>query len=57
MFVDLMVYDLDSKREGVHHTDFEDCLDEFLQKEFMVDSDEESLKKAAKIMIEIRTQL
>ena len=41
MYVDLMVYDLDSKREGVHHTDFEDCLDEFMQKEFFVDSDED----------------
>ena len=41
MFVDLMVYDLDSKREGVTQQDFEDCLDEFMQKEFNVDSDED----------------
>lgn len=41
MFVDLMVYDLDSKREGVSQQDFEDCLDEFMQKEYMVDADED----------------
>ena len=41
MFVDLMVYDLDSKLEGVSQHDFEDCLDEFMQKEFFVDADED----------------
>lgn len=57
MFVDLMVYDLQSKKGGVSQEDFEDCLEEFMQNEYNVDPDEEQISQIAQTMLQIRVEL
>ena len=39
MFTDLMVYDVEGKKEGITAMDFEECLEEFMMENYMTEPD------------------
>ena len=57
MFTDLMVFDLLEDEGGSNEADFEECLDEFLQREYNCEAEEDSIQQIAKNMMKIRREL
>ena len=57
MFVDLMVYDIQEKKDGVCSNDFENCLQDFLLEQYNVEDEDRSIGEVADIMMKVRREL